>query len=117
MVDKHEVRDDLTPRARVSFGDRVRIRATDATVEAGLAGQVGTVFGLTTPSLGFVDDIVGDPIDDVAVNVNLEQGHGSVWFAPSLLEFLDHTPGLEIRIGEKGFMRTESGEWKAKEVE
>ena len=95
-----------------SFGDNVRILATSETEAKGIAGLVGQVFGETTPSVTGVE-VIGELASDYAVNVFFEEAHESFWFAPALLEFMDHAPGTEITVGgvPKKWVRNESGQW------
>jgi len=51
----------MTDSPSISFGDRVRVRATPATEAAGLLGLVGDVYGETTPSVTGVQ-IVPRPV-------------------------------------------------------
>ena len=96
----------------VSFGDTVRICRNDVTEEAGVAGFVGAVYGFTTPSKTDVD-VVGELIEDYAINVYFEvQGH-DVWIEPSLVEQVDHAASTVVKInGEnKSMSRDDKGEW------
>lgn len=94
----------------LSFGDNVRIRATPLTERLGLAGQTGSIHGETTPSVTGVD-VIGEVTGDYAVNVMIEARHEPLWFAPDLVEFLDHGGGTQIRIGNRHLVRDASGEW------
>jgi hypothetical protein len=94
----------------VSFGDRVRIASTPLTVSMGLAGLTGVVYGETTPSVTRVEVIGGAPTD-YAINVQLDGRAETLWFAPQLVEFVDHAPGSVAVIGNKRLIRTASGEW------
>jgi len=94
----------------IGFGDNVQVVATPVTIQVGLAGLGGQVFGETTPSVTRVE-VVGEATADYAFNVQLEGRPDSVWFAPELLELVDHAPGTEVVIGNKRFVRSESGEW------
>jgi len=98
---------------QITFGNNVRVRETPATQAAGVAGLTGPVYGETTPSVTGVD-VIGDLNVDYAINVNFEERGESLWFAPELLEFVDHSPGTEITINgvDKKWTRTESGEWE-----
>ena len=93
----------------LSFGDNVRIRTTPLTENLGLAGQTGSIYGETTPSVTGVDVI--EVTDDYAVNVMIEAKGEQLWFAPDLVEFIDHGAGMQIRIGNKHLVRDASGEW------
>jgi hypothetical protein len=94
----------------ISFGDNVRVASTPLTTSLGLAGLTGAVYGETTPSVTGVE-VVGEAIGDYAINVQLDSRDESLWFAPELLEFVDHAPGTEIVIGNKRLVRSASGEW------
>jgi hypothetical protein len=102
--------DPLTRRAAVEFGDRVSIRSTPVTVASGIAGGVGLVQGHTTPSLGYVQDVVGDPTDDVAINVRFDDS--DVWIVPELVEFVDHAPGTTMTVGKTRLVRRANGSWE-----
>ena len=97
----------------VSFGDRVRIRSTPLTQNLNLAALVGMVQGETTPSVTGVE-VTGESTTDHAIYVFFEEREQGFWFASNLLEFVDHAPGTEIRINEKRWVRSESGEWESK---
>jgi hypothetical protein len=94
----------------ISFGDNVRVTSTPLTVSLGLAGLTGAVYGETTPSVTGVE-VIGGVAADYAINVQLDGRDESLWFAPELLEFVDHAPGTEIVIGNKRMVRSASGEW------
>jgi hypothetical protein len=95
---------------RISFGDNVRVVSTPLTISLGLAGLTGAVYGETTPLVMSVD-VVGEAIADYAINVQLDNRDEPLWFAPELLEFIDHAPGTEIVIGNTRLVRSVSGEW------
>ena len=95
---------------KLSFGDNVRIRATPLTEKLGLAGQIGSIYGETAPSVTEVE-VIGKVSDDYAVNVMIEARREQLWFAPDLVEFIDHGAGTEVRIGNKHLVRDASGEW------
>jgi len=94
----------------VSFGDRVRFRSTELTERLGLVGLLGSVFGESVPSSSGVV-VEGACSDDFAVNVVIDGRQGSIWIAPEHVEFVDHGPGQEMRLGTKRFVRSASGEW------
>ena len=96
----------------ITFGDTVRVRTSDVTVEAGLAGLVGIVHGETTPSVTGVD-VVGGNESDFALNVYFESLGEGWWFQEELLEFIDHGAGTEIGFEgvDKKWVRNEEGEW------
>ena len=102
----------MTDNLLISFGDRVRVRSTPVTEEEGLAGLVGQVYGETTPSVTGVK-VIGEIKEDFAVNVYFESRNEGQWFAPDMLEYMDHAAGTEIRINgvEKKWVRKETGEW------
>jgi len=104
-----------TPMQRISnitFGDNVRVRSTPETEALGVAGRVGQVFGETTPSVTGVT-VVGRPLGDHALNVHFKGRTDTLWFAPELLEFVDHAAGSEMRLDgvPKKWRRSENGEW------
>ncbi len=96
----------------ISFGDNVRVRVTVETTSAGVAGLEGHVYGETTPSVTGVE-VFGDLKSDLALHVHCEARDDGLWFAPDLLELVDHAPGTEIRIKgvDKKWARTPDGEW------
>jgi hypothetical protein len=104
---------DLESRAGVGWFDRVTIRTTPLTEAAGIAGHVGTVYGLTTPSLHLAGvEIIGEPRDDVALNFQFDDLGQGVWIGPDLVQYLDHGPGTTAQVGDRTFIRTADGEWQ-----
>jgi len=101
----------------ISLGDNVRIRSARCTVECGLAGLVGQVFGETTPSVTGVS-VIGQLTSDFALNVCFSSHPGEYWFAQELLEFIDHAPGMAmtIRGASKRWVRTADGDWAEEEL-
>ncbi len=97
---------------RPGFGDNVRIRPSPKTEAAGVAGLAGQVYGETTPSATGVN-VIGNMTEDCAVNVFFKETGKSLWFAPELVEFIDHAPGTEVRLQgvEKKWVRRATGEW------
>jgi len=90
--------------------DAVRIRSTPATRAAGYDGAEGVVFGVTTVSLTRVE-VVGEPEDDCAVNVDFDGALASAWFQPSLVEVTGQ-PETTISIGRAKFQRADGdAEW------
>jgi len=98
--------------SKISFGDNVRLRSTAETEALGLAGRVGQVYGETTPSITGVS-VVGQLSGDYALNVHFEGRTDTLWFAPELLEFVDHAPGTEIRLAgvPRTWKRSATGAW------
>jgi hypothetical protein len=99
----------MTPS--LTFGDNVRVCATPVTEALGVAGRIGIVYGATTPSVTGVS-VVGESCDDSAVSVRIEGQDEQFWFAPDLLEFVNHAAGTMVKIGTRQYMRTEEGEWE-----
>ena len=93
-----------------TIGDNVRIRVTAETEESGHAGRAGTFYGFTTPSVTGVT-VIGKTLVEIAYNVGFE-GNDDAWFAPDLVEVVDHAPGSEMTIGERHFIRSDDGEWR-----
>jgi hypothetical protein len=108
----------LNNEPTISFGDNVRVRATPLTHELELADMVGQVYGETTPSVTNVK-VIGEIQEDYAINVFFDDQKESFWFAPELLELIDHAPGTEIRLDgvPKKWVRTASGEWAESNIE
>jgi hypothetical protein len=106
------------PSVAPSFGDNVRIRSSVETESSGVAGLLGQVYGQTTPSVSGVG-VIGELESDYAINVFFEDRQESFWFAPALVEFIDHAPGTEITLDgvAKKWVRTETGEWEEESVE
>jgi hypothetical protein len=96
----------------ISFGDRVGVRSTALTRGLGLAGLTGDVRGETTPSTTGVE-VIGEMREDYALHVFFEDRVEEFWFAPELLEFVDHAAGTEISLDgvSKKWVRSETGEW------
>jgi len=94
----------------ISFGDNVRVVTTPLTTAHGLAGRVGQVYGETRPSVTGCE-VIGEVVDDYAVNVQLEGLPDSLWFSSALIEFVDHNAGTEVSIGSKRWVRSASSEW------
>lgn len=101
----------------ISLFDNVRVLSSDITVQRGLAGLTGNVYGETTPSITGVS-VIGELKSDYAINVHFEERNESLWFAPELLEFVNHAPGTVITIKgvPKNWIRTESGDWQEEAV-
>ncbi|HEY0099884.1 MAG TPA: hypothetical protein VGB76_13130 [Pyrinomonadaceae bacterium] len=83
-----------------------------------MADLIGNVQGETTPSVTGVE-VIGELKDDYAVHVFFEERDEGFWFAPEILEFVDHAAGTELRLDgvAKKWVRSESGEWVESEVE
>lgn len=101
----------------ISFLDHVRVRATPLTEASGFAGLIGQVYGYTIPSKTGPVDVIGEVSRDFAFNVYFLEFREGFWFAPELLEFVDHAPGSEIQLkGNLGkWVRGPNGEWEHKE--
>ncbi len=102
----------MEPVSPVSFGDNVQVRRTPETEALGLADLRGQVYGETTPSVTGVP-VIGSASEDYAINVSFDDREGEYWFAPHLLDLVDHGPGTEIRLEgvDKRWVRQASGEW------
>ena len=95
----------------ISFGDSVRIRDTPATRASGHAGRQGMCWGVTTPSATGVD-VIGELSDDAALSVHFDaEESADAWFAPDLVEFVDHAVGAQVRIGDSELVRSDTGAW------
>lgn len=102
----------------ISFGDNVRVLSTPVTQDKGLAGLAGSVFGETTPSVTGVS-VIGESKSDYAINVHFESLKQDFWFAPELLELVDHAEGTVITLKgvPKKWTRTKTGEWLEESAE
>jgi hypothetical protein len=76
-----------------------------------MAGLTGQVNGETTPSITSVV-VIGEVLEDFALSIAFDRGGESQWFAPELVEFIDHGAGTEIRIGEMRWIRSADGGWQ-----
>jgi len=90
------------PSDSPTFGDRVRIRPSPEIESKGLASLIGQVYGQTTPSEIGVE-VIGELTSDYAINVFFDDRNESSWFAPALVEFIDHGAGTEVTIERSGF--------------
>jgi hypothetical protein len=95
----------------ISFGDNVRIVVSELTTASGHADRVGVCYGMTTPSVTGVE-VVGAAADDVALNVHFEdEAVDDAWFAPELVEVVDHAVGSQATVGDHAFVKAEDGTW------
>jgi len=62
------------------------------TVAAGIADRIGIVYGHSTPSEGWITEIIGEPVDDVAVNVHFDELDRGFWLAHDLVETVHSQP-------------------------
>lgn len=99
--------------AHVSYGDNVRILRTAETERLGIAELIGNVYGETIPSETNVE-VIGKLESDYAINVYFETLQLSYWFAPQMVEFVNHAPGTEIHVHGSPFksVRQPDGTWK-----
>ena len=95
----------------ISFGDNVKVLSSPETDKKGLSGKTGQVYGETTPSVTSVE-VIGEVLNDYAINVSFEDIGLQYWFAPELLEFIDHGEGTEIVIGNHKAVRRADGSWE-----
>ena len=103
----------LPVSTNVSFGDNVRILRTAETERLGIAEMIGNVYGETTPSVTQVK-VIGKLESDYAFNVYFDTLDLSYWFAPHMLEFVNHAPGTEVHVHGSSFksVRQPDGTWK-----
>ena len=102
--------DVMSKKMTISFGDNVKIRSSQETDKLGLSGKIGQVSGETTPSVTGVD-VIGHTEEDFAFNVNIEELDAQHWFAPYLLEFIDHAEGTTLQVGNIKAVRQSDGSW------
>jgi hypothetical protein len=94
--------------------DRARVLQSEETAALGLTGRVGVITGITTPSVTGIHPI-GGIASNCAICVSFKDLPQTFWFAPHLLEFVDHAPGTTITIGGKHLVRLASGQWVEKD--
>lgn len=96
-----------------TFGDQVEVKSTTETLALGLAGKKGEIFGETTPSITEVE-VIGDVIEDYAINVFFEELNEGFWFSSDLLEPVDSDPDreIEITVGRSTFTKNKDGSWE-----
>jgi hypothetical protein len=94
----------------ISFGDNVRVKRSELTDKIGVSGKVGCVYGITTPSVTGIE-FIGETTDNRAFNVHFEDTNKQIWFAPNLLDFVDHAPGTKITMGRLTSTRNADGSW------
>jgi hypothetical protein len=98
---------------RPGFGDSVQIKETPETVESGFSGRSGSVYGESIPSSSGVGPVIGAEGEDLALSVYFEDTKEQEWFAPHLLEFLDHGAGQTLNLeGGPAFVRDDQGNWE-----
>jgi hypothetical protein len=78
----------------------------------GFAGEHGTVFGITTPSVTGIE-FIGASAQEIALNIHFDSRNESFWFAPELVQFVDHGAGAEITLDgvDKIWVRQDDGRW------
>ena len=97
-------------RVAITFGDYVRVLDMPVTRARSLAGLSGVVFGHTTPSITHVE-VIGECLSDRAIAVHFKDLGEPLWFAPELLEFVDHGAGQGVTIGKHELVRQTDGSW------
>jgi hypothetical protein len=102
----------VSEHVRPGFGDTVRIAGAPETTSRGFAGRTGSVFGESVPSSSGVGPVIGDRGDDFALSVLFADTDEQEWFAPHLIEFVDHG-GEQVMSLEGGptFVRDAAGDW------
>ncbi len=75
--------------------------------------MIGNVYGETIPSESRVE-VIGKLELDFAIHVYFESLDVSYWFAPQMLEFVNHAPGTEIHVHGSSVktVRQPDGTWK-----
>lgn len=89
----------------------MRIQDTELTRQLGYACKIGQVYGVTNPTVTHVE-VIGDSSPDHAFNVCIDEVSNDLWFAPELIEFVDHAPGTNIKIGDQELVRKSDGSWE-----
>jgi hypothetical protein len=99
----------------ITFGDNVKVVSSPETDAIGVAGKLGQVYGETIPSVTSVE-VIGKSDSDYAINVLLEETGETYWFAPHLLEFINHAEGTEVVIRNHKAVRRADGGWEESEI-
>jgi hypothetical protein len=91
----------------------VRIAVSGETEAGGFAGRTGHVYGESVPSSSGIGPVIGDRGEDLAVSVFFDETKEQEWFAPHLVEFVDHG-GVQTAVVEGGpsFVRDADGTWR-----
>jgi hypothetical protein len=85
---------------------------TEETSARGFAGRTGSVYGESVPSVSGVGPVIGDRGEDLALSVFFEDTEEQEWFAPHLVEFVDHGGEQTMSIdGGPSFVRDPDGVW------
>jgi hypothetical protein len=94
------------------FGNRVKIISTPETIEKGVAGKIGVIYGYTTPSITGVQ-VIGNPKEDFALNVLFEELNITHWFNEDLLQHIDDGQGVVMTLDgiDKKWTKGKKGEW------
>jgi len=107
--------DEIPQTSVPAFGDNVWIADTPLTREKGFAGERGVVYGVTTPSAMGIE-FIGTSTKDVALNVHFASRNEAFWFAPELVQFVNHGAGTVVTMGSKKGVRREDGSWDVSSV-
>jgi hypothetical protein len=84
-----------SPIVDLASGDEVRVHATAEAIEAGLAGLVGEVIGMSAePEAGI--PVIGANVEGGAVNVSFKDREGTFWFAKNQLEAMNQPPAAPV---------------------
>ena len=100
-----------------TFGNKVRIKSTPETIEKGLSGKAGVVYGVTTPSMMDLE-VIGTPKEDVAINIYFDDLKESFWFDEDLIEHIDNGQGTTISLDgvDKKWTKGKNGEWSEEDT-
>jgi hypothetical protein len=93
--------------------DTVRVLEAPETVAAQVAGLTGVVYGESMPAASGVGPVIGRLQGEWALNVNFEDRAGEYWFAPELLELVDHGAGtvIGLDVSPVEYVRRADGGW------
>lgn len=95
----------------IEFGDKVKFVDNETTRKAGIAAKEGTCLGFTTPSLTNIE-FIGETEIDYAISIELSDTKEIIWTIQGLVEFISHSEGQVIEIGNKRATRRADGSWK-----
>ena len=95
-----------------TFANKVKIKESPETLNLGLAGRIGVIYGETTPSIMGIE-VIGDQKIDYALNVYFEDTKEMYWFSKDLLETIDNSVRSEITLDgiDKKWIKNSDGVW------
>ena len=81
-----------------TFANKLKLKESPETLNLGLAGRIGVIYGETTPSIMGIE-VIGDQKIDYALNVCFRTKE-MYWFSKDLLETIDNSVRSEITLDD-----------------